>query len=460
MSPNKHTRGQKGGKMGNPKVAGPQRFRFTKDTVAALAPGPQPYFAWDTKERGLCVLVAVSGTKTFFYRYKVAGRSKRFKLGRFPGLAVGAAQSRTIVRRGAVESGSDPAQEKRERRAEMTVGELITLYTDEHLRLARKPKAAAAAEQLTRDYLADLVGLRLSDLTHKGVVAWHVAASAKSRSRANRALEVLSAACSHALYRELDPERWASVNPCHGVKANPEIERERFLSPDELGRFLRALDAEPADLRDLFLLALYTGARRSNVLALKWDDVDMAGGVWQIEAAESKSGKAMSIPLVGDAIALLRRRKAELDALIRRAGTMRDATGTTLREAQHRAVERRKAEHAAVYVFPGLGTTGHLVEPKKAWARVCRRAKIKQLRIHDLRRTVGSLLGQAGTSAFVIQAALGHRSLSATARYTKLNLTAVRAALEGVAASFAKAAKQAEQEAAKVVPIKAKRGAR
>ena len=446
--------------MGDPKVAGPQRFRFTKDTVAALEPGPRHYYAWDTKEHGLCVLVAVSGTKTFFYRYKVGGRSKRFKLGRFPGLSVGAAQSRTIVQRGAVESGGDPAEAKRERRAEMTVGELLTLYTDEHLRPACKPKAVVAAEQLTRDYLADLVGLRLSDLTHKEIVAWHVKASAKSQSRANRALEVLSAACSHALYRELDPERWVSVNPCHGVKANDEVKRPRYLKSAELGRFLHALEAEPADVRDLFQMMLLTGARRGNVQAMKWDDVDLAGGVWEIEAAESKSGEAMSIPLVADAVAVLRRRKDELAALVQRAGRHVDATRMTLRQAQHRAVEHRKAANAETFVFPGLGASGHFIEPKTAWVRVLKRARIKGLRVHDLRRTFGSLLGQQGTSAFLIQAALGHKSLAASVRYAKLNLAAVKAAMEQVAAGFAKAAEQAEQEAAKVTDLKPRDAAR
>jgi len=289
--------------MGSPKVT--QRFRFTKDTVAALEPGPRPYFAWDTKEKGLCVRVEVSGTKSFFYRYKVAGRSKRLKLGRFPGLSVGAAQSKTIVERGAVESGSDPAEAKRESRTEMLVSGLLKLYIDDHLRPERKPKAVVAAEQLERDYLAPLVGLRLSDLTRKRVAEWHVEASEVSRSRANRALEVLSAACSFAIERDLAPARWLGVNPCYRVKANRETSRSRFLQPAELGRLLQAVKAETPDLRDFFLMLLYTGARRSNVQAMRWSDVDLEGGAWRIEAGESKSGEAMSIPLVEDAVKLL-----------------------------------------------------------------------------------------------------------------------------------------------------------
>jgi integrase len=443
--------------MGNPTVASERRFRFTKDSVEALEPGSAPYYAWDEKEHGLCVLVAPSGTKTFFFRYKTKGQSKRLKLGRFPGLTVGKAQSKTVVHRGAVESGGDPAEVKREQRHELTVGELVAQYVADHLAANRKPRAAKEAEQLTRDYLKDLVGLGLSALTRKQVAEWHVHATAQSKVRANRALEVLSAACSFALARDVAPARWQGVNPCHGVKANRETSRSRFLAPDELGRLLLAIEAEHADLRDFFRMLLFTGARRANVESMKWADVDLDGGVWRIAADESKSGEAMSLPLIEDAVKLLRGRKTDLDALVRRATKPVDATRLSLREAQHRAVEQRKAKGAAIYVFPGLGATGHLVEPKKAWARVLKRAGIEKLRIHDLRRTVGSWLAGQGANAFVIQKALGHRSLAATQVYARLDLSPVREALEGVAAAFAKASDDAKVEENKVVEIKGKR---
>jgi integrase len=244
------------------------------------------------------------------------------------------------------------------------------------------------------------------------------------------------------------------VNPCHGVKANRETSRSRFLSPDELGRLLHAVEAEPADLRDFFLVLLFTGARRSNVQAMRWADLDLDGGVWRIAAGESKSGEAMSLPLVEDAVKLLRRRKADLDALVRRASKPADATRLTLRQAQHRAVEQRKAACVAVYVFPGRGASGHLVEPKAAWGRVLKRAGIVKLRIHDLRRTVGSWLAGQGANAFVIQKALGHKSLTSVGVYARLDLSPVRAAMEGVATAFAKARADAKADEAKVVKIK------
>jgi integrase len=440
--------------MKDPKVTGGGKMHFLKEDLEALRPAARQYYVWDDTEHGLCLLVTPGGAKTYYYRFKVRGQSRRLRLGPFPGLNMTKARGKAASARGKVSDGKDPSEETRERRGELTVGELLALYVEEHLRPNRKQKAAVSAEQLTRDYLADLTGLKLSDLNRRRVAEWHVRASEFSKTQANRALEVLSATCSFALVRELAPARWVGVNPCHGVKANRETSRSRFLSPDELGRLLHAVEAEPADLRDFFLVLLFTGARRSNVQAMRWADLDLDGGVWRIAAGESKSGEAMSLPLVEDAVKLLRRRKADLDALVRRASKPADATRLTLRQAQHRAVEQRKAACVAVYVFPGRGASGHLVEPKAAWGRVLKRAGIVKLRIHDLRRTVGSWLAGQGANAFVIQKALGHKSLTSVGVYARLDLSPVRAAMEGVATAFAKARADAKADEAKVVKIK------
>jgi integrase len=258
------------------------------------------------------------------------------------------------------------------------------------------------------------------------------------------------------MMRDLAPARWLSVNPCHGVKANRETSRSRFLQPAELGRLLKAVEAESATLRDFFLLLLYTGARRSNVQAMKWADANLEQGVWRIAAGESKSGEPLALPLVDEAKAILKRRKIERDQLIERTATTShvDATAMTLREAQHRATERRKAAHAETFVFPGVGASGHLVEPKTAWARVLERAKIEDLRLHDVRRTVGSWLAGQGSNAFVIGRALGHKSLAATAVYARLDLYPVRNAMQTVATAFVKAGTDAEADAKTVVKIK------
>jgi integrase len=80
-------------------------------------------------------------------------------------------------------------------------------------------------------------------------------------------------------------------------------------------------------------------------------------------------------------------------------------------------------------VFPGRGKTGHLVEPKTAWARILKRAGLQNLRLHDLRRTLGSWQAATGASLPIIGKSLGHKSLAATQVYARLNLDPVRAAV-------------------------------
>jgi integrase len=77
--------------------------------------------------------------------------------------------------------------------------------------------------------------------------------------------------------------------------------------------------------------------------------------------------------------------------------------------------------------FPALtGKTGHLVEPKKAWKRLLDRAGLSNLRIHDLRRTLGSWQAKTGASLLVIGKSLNHKSTQSTAIYARLDLEPVR----------------------------------
>lgn len=106
-----------------------------------------------------------------------------------------------------------------------------------------------------------------------------------------------------------------------------------------------------------------------------------------------------------------------------------------------------------MWVFPGTGKTGHLVTPRKAWLEVLEAAGLDEdLRIHDLRRTLGSWQARAGASLQVIGKSLGHKSQQATAIYSRLDLDPVRASVEGAVRDLMEAGKQ--PTGAKVVPLR------
>ena len=191
----------------------------------------------------------------------------------------------------------------------------------------------------------------------------------------------------------------------------PEAARERRLWNDEVKALLDALDKQTnQDIRDFVLLALVTGARKSNILSMRWDDVlPLERAIWRIP--DTKNGLPHDLPLVDEAVGILSARLA-----------------------------RKKSE----FVFPGSGRTGHLVEPKAAWAEVLKQAGIKNFRIHDLRRTQGSYQADAGIAIETIGQTLAHKSPITTRIYARIAMDPRRQALEAGTAGIMKAAGRAK----------------
>jgi integrase len=102
----------------------------------------------------------------------------------------------------------------------------------------------------------------------------------------------------------IDAELYAGPNPVNGVKKFREQSRDRFLDAAELKAFFAALNDEPnAVIRDYLHLSLLIGARRSNMLAMRWDDIDREQGVWRIP--KTKSGDPQVVPLAAAARTVL-----------------------------------------------------------------------------------------------------------------------------------------------------------
>jgi len=80
--------------------------------------------------------------------------------------------------------------------------------------------------------------------------------------------------------------------------------------------------------------------------------------------------------------------------------------------------------------FAGSGATGHYTTPRHAWETLLKRAKLEDLRIHDLRRSMGSWMIIGGTSLPIVGKALGHKTTQPTSIYARLNLDPVRAAMD------------------------------
>ena len=377
---------------------------FTKTRLAAIVEqhDGERCTVRDAKTRGLVADIRAGGTLTFYVQKRVSGRPSRIRIGRFPDeTTVEQARRQAAEIIGEIAKGQDPAAAKRRKRGELTFGDLCD-YWLEH---AQQHKKTWREDKRKFDkHLADWQRRRLSDISKQTVQKMHSATGKRhGKYAANRLLEIVRAMFTKAI----DDELFDGRNPAAGVKKFAEKSRDRYLLPEELPRWWQALNAYPDEtLRDFFLLALLTGARRGNVQAMCWADVDLKAGVWRIP--ETKSGEPVLVHLSEAALSVLQ--------------------------------ARRKATNGCPWVFPSRSAIGHLQEPKRAWKTILKNADITDLRIHDLRRTLGSWQAITGSSLPVIGKSLGHKSQSATAVYARLGIEPVRESVDRATQAMLEAA--------------------
>ena len=366
------------------------KFHFIKKAIDRLVPGPTRAYYHDDVVRGLTIAVNPTGTKTFVLYRKINGRPERVKIGAYPDLSIDQARNMAMQMNGVIAQGGNPANERRSVRAEMTLQELFDSYL---LLFAKERKRTWKQDEWTfNKYLHGWRLRKLSDIRRQDVIQLHShIGRTKGKYMANRVVELLSAIFNRAR-RDWGLE---CANPAAEIEPFKERRRERFLDGNELPRFFAALEQEPNELmRDYFSTALFTGARRSNVAAMEFPEIDWNRAEWIIPPEKSKEDEPIRIALVPPALEILM---------------------------------RRKLISTSQWVFPSTGKTGHLVEPKRAWGRILERAKLTDVRLHDLRRTLGSWQTALGANTAIVGKSLGHAPGSAaTAIYSQLNLDPVR----------------------------------
>lgn len=378
-----------------------KEMRFTMSTVDRIAPpatGKDAYRDRDTP--GLYLTVTAKGVKSFSYVRRIGSRTARMTIGRFPGVTVEQARKEAARLAGEIAQGKDPAEQRRKARGETTLDELFNLYLNNHAK-PHKRTWQGDKNQYGR-YLIGWKNRRLSQIRKSDVANLHTKIGRDHGPyAANRLLALLSAMFTYAVGLGFE-----GGNLAKGVKKFKEQSRDRFLRADEIKAFFEALEVEPDDCwRDFFKLALLTGARRSNVASMKWADLELERGLWRIPEAQSKNKEPLVCILAPAAVDILRER-------------------------------HENATNGSEYVFPSWGKTGHIVEPKKAWKRIIERANLKALRLHDLRRTLGSWQAATGASLSIIGRTLGHKNVATTAVYARLELGPVRQSVNTATAAI------------------------
>jgi integrase len=366
-----------------------EKINFTKATILSL-PIPQgnkiSYF-YDKQVNGLGIMLFSSGTKTFFLYKRINGRPDKIKLGRFPDITIEQARKAAYSLINDISQGIDPKKEKLRSSNNITFKDFFNEYIEKHAKLHKKTwqEDIDKYERL----FSSLENKKINNIEKSMIIELHSTIS-KNRGiySANRALMLL-----HTVFNKAIEWGIEITNPCTGIKKFKEKSRERFLQIEELPKFFAALNAELNEtLKDFFYISLFTGARKGNVLTMQWQDISFERAIWHVK--DTKNSESYNIHLSEEALKIL-----------------------------HRRFKNKNCQ----WVFPSnTSKTGHLVEPKSAWKRLLKRAEIKDLRIHDLRRTLGSWQAATGANSYVIGKSLGHKTQQATAIYARLNLDPVR----------------------------------
>jgi integrase len=398
---------------------------LTGSVIRRLPPpakGNKVYYFGDPA--GFGVRVTADGAKSFVLNYYTkTGRERRCTIGGHPGWTATEARKEAKRLRHLIDQGGDPLKDAEDARAAPTMEYLCDRFEKEHAERKRRSTALEYGRMLKKHIRPHFgIHTKVADVTYTDVDDLHQRITKAGHPyRANRVLAVMAKMFALAINWNLRDD-----NPAKGVGKNLEYERKRYLVDDELARLVMALAAHPdRQTANAIRLLLLTGARRGEVLAMRWADVDLATGIWSKPASSTKQKEPHTAPLNAPARQLL----------------------SEIREQQ-----ASKSRTLGEFVFPGAGITKHVVEINRTWRRVCKAANIKNLRIHDLRHSFASTAASSGSNLLVIGALLGHAKASSTLRYSHIFQDPQRVATERVGAIIEAAGRPAPEEPVRLKP--------
>ena len=306
----------------------------------------------------------------------------------------------TVIDR--IKRGEEPVPAPPE--PEFTVAGLAERFMRVHVQVHCKPRTVTTYRSVLDGHILPALGATaISAVGPSDIAALHHALR-DTPGTANRAVRVVS-----AMFRLA--EAWELVapgrNPCRSVRHYKQRPCERFLAPDEyrrLGRALREAQADgsvsPAVVAAIRLL-VFTGCRHSEILSLRWDDVDRTSG--ELRLRDAKTDPRM-VPLSAPVAAVL-------DGIARGPGSP--------------------------WVIVGQRTGTRLSSLRPYWHRIRTRAGLGDVRLHDCRHSFASRVLALGESVPAIAKLLGHRKVSTTARYAHLPRDSINESAARIADSLA-----------------------
>lgn len=367
-------------------------------STAECEPGRKKTDWYDTTVTGFVLECRSSGGKTYYLRYEdAAGRQKQYKIGRYQDVSFAAAQKAAQRLRSQVVLGGDPSAKKAEAKSIPLYRELAEL----HLADAKlHQRSYTTTEMYMRRHIVPRWGkVRVTDIDSRGVAQWLSEKHAEGLARAT--VEKLRVLLGRSFVLG---SRWdipgCDRNPTRGLPRKPlNNARERFLTAEEAARLREAVAASyNPQLKHIVGLLLLTGARVRELLDARWEHIDLGRRVWLIPT--SKTGRPRHVPLSTAAVTII-------EGLPRFKG--------------------------CPWLVPNPDTLKPYVSIKNGWAVAIRRARLRGLRIHDLRHSAASFMVNSGVDLFAVGKVLGHASYQSTQRYSHLANDTLMKAVEAAA---------------------------
>lgn len=368
------------------------KAKIGPSTMTAIKPGE---IIWDTELKRFGARWGARGA-TYFITPRVDGRQRWITLGRHGVLTPAEARAKARLLLAEADFGGDPTRARLASRSIPSFDDFAANWLLTHAKTKRKPSTHREYKRIVEYYLKPRLGkVRVDRITRSDVLSLH-AELASSPYQANRAVAVLSSMMGFA---EGLGHRPQFSNPCRGVERFKERKRKRPLTVKELA----ALWAHLAKLQPVanpyivgaLRLILLTGMRREEALTLKRSYVFAEAG--ELRLPDTKTGPR-TIVLSREALAV---------------------------------IEALPPLDDNPYVFVGHKKGQRLVNISDAWQDIRQMLGFPDVRIHDLRHTVGSLLAKSAPMV-VVRDALGHQEITTTNGYSHAANDDVRDAVEAL----------------------------
>ncbi len=363
------------------------------DSAKYKGDGSSQDIRWDDQLPGFGLRLYPTGRKSFVLSYRSNGRKHIMTVGGYSAITLDQGRKKARKYLANILDGGDPLESRKKASQGSTVRALCEEYLDRYAKV-RKKTWQEDQRRIERHVLPTWGNVKAKALKRSDIASFHHKLGKTAPYEANRILALLSK--MFELARQWGFIEEHAPNPAQRIDKFKEEKRDRWLNREELPRLARAIDRDPnVYVRAAMWMYLLTGLRRSELLQLQWSDIDFDRK--EIKLLDTKAGRPHYVPLSTEAIELIK------------------------------TIPRLDDNP---FIFPGARKGKPLVNISKPWLRIRKEAKVQDVRLHDLRRTVGSWLAQSGKSLHLIGRVLGHSNATTTQIYARFAQDHVREALE------------------------------